>query len=106
MDQIIPTRGTHLKLDPGKVVEDVDFGNYRLTSAWDYGNGAAHLIDPSIYLGGLVDAESDGWSSALADGDDTLDGSDDEDGVIFTPVFARLEREVDAEYDLLLHHLQ
>lgn len=46
-------------------------------------NGARHAIDWVTYLGGGIDAESDGQPSASSDGDD-LAGSDDEDGVTFT----------------------
>jgi hypothetical protein len=52
-------------------------------------NGARHLIHLNsngtpaagqIYLGGVVDAETDGQPSGLANGDDT-NGGDDEDGI-------------------------
>jgi hypothetical protein len=46
-------------------------------------NGARHMIDGLLFMGGMIDAEPDGQPSLLADGDD-LHGSDDEDGVIFT----------------------
>ena len=70
--------------------------------AWDFGdapddgidyfyptlsanNGASHdMVEPSLYLGAGVDADPDGQPSAAADGDDVLDGNDDEDGVTFT----------------------
>jgi hypothetical protein len=95
--------GVHtIKLAPGQIVRDADFGNYRTATAWDYGDapappypstitasGAAHLIDPAVYLGGLVDGEADGQPTGSADGDDTLDGSDDEDGVTFTSPLRR-----------------
>lgn len=42
------------------------------------GDGARHAIQPGFYLGSGVDAETDGQTSPLSDGD----GSDD-DGVIF-----------------------
>jgi hypothetical protein len=49
-------------------------------------NGAAHIIDPAIYLGTLVDAEPDGQPNAAANGDDIdvlyPSMGDDEDGVI------------------------
>jgi hypothetical protein len=47
-------------------------------------HGAAHIIDSLLYLGNRIDAESDGQPNWWAEGDDFLDGSDDEDGVIFT----------------------
>jgi hypothetical protein len=43
-------------------------------------NGAAHIIDPTMYLGNSIDAELDGQPTADAMGDDN-DGNDDEDGV-------------------------
>ncbi len=49
-------------------------------------NGAAHIIDPAIYLGAFVDAEPDGQPNAAASGDDIdlfyPSLGDDEDGVI------------------------
>ena len=44
-------------------------------------NGARHIISSDIYLGALVDADTDGLPAADAQGDDT-DGDDDEDGVV------------------------
>jgi len=48
-------------------------------------NGAAHIIDPDIYLGEFVDAEPDGQPDFAATGDDTdllyPSLGDDEDGV-------------------------
>jgi uncharacterized repeat protein (TIGR01451 family)/CSLREA domain-containing protein len=46
-------------------------------------DGARHTIGGGLYLGSSIDGEADGQPSALADGDD-LDGTDDEDGVVFT----------------------
>jgi hypothetical protein len=46
-------------------------------------NGARHTIVPGVFLGGTVDAESDGQPNASATGDD-LNRTDDEDGVVFT----------------------
>lgn len=43
--------------------------------------GATHRIVPGIHLGNTVDSEPEGWNSDFAEGDDTFDGSDDEDGV-------------------------
>ena len=45
-------------------------------------NGARHSIVPGIFLGGTVDAESDGRPDATASGDDR--NGADEDGVVFT----------------------
>ena len=48
-------------------------------------NGASHrLIPGGPFMGASVDAEPDGQPTANADGDDLLDGNDDEDGVTFT----------------------
>ena len=44
--------------------------------------GAAHIEDPTFFLGATLDLEADGAPSSGADGDDTAD-SDDEDGVTF-----------------------
>ncbi|MEX1309597.1 MAG: DUF11 domain-containing protein [Candidatus Sulfomarinibacteraceae bacterium] len=66
-------------------IEDLDYGDapdptYPTVLA---SNGARHAIDGTTYLGAAVDAENDGQPTADADGDD-LDGTDDEDGVVFT----------------------
>ncbi|MDA1017468.1 MAG: GEVED domain-containing protein, partial [Planctomycetota bacterium] len=45
---------------------------------------ARHEIDSTIYLGTGVDADLDGQPNADATGDNTLDGNDDEDGVVLT----------------------
>ncbi len=45
-------------------------------------NGAHHLIMPGIYLGSLLDGETDGFSDPDAMYDDN-NGSNDEDGVLF-----------------------
>jgi len=69
-----------------------------ITTLWDFGDapdapfetllasdGARHQIVPGgVYMGALVDAEADGQTSGYADGDDLWDGSDDEDGIVFT----------------------
>jgi len=52
-------------------------------STLDASDGARHIIEGGLYLGASVDLEADGQPTAGADGDD-LDGSDDEDGVVFT----------------------
>jgi hypothetical protein len=44
--------------------------------------GANHTIDPTLYLGALIDAESDGQPNATATGDDIVNLTD-EDGVVF-----------------------
>ena len=43
-------------------------------------NGAAHIIDYTVYLGNSIDPDTDGQPDPLALGDDN-DGNDDEDGV-------------------------
>ena len=66
---------------------ELDWGDapapYPTLSADD---GARHAIDPpDFFLGARVDGEMDGQPHAEAFGDDS-DGSDDDDGVIFTTV--------------------
>ncbi len=68
----------------GRTVADMDFGDapdptYETLTASD---GARHTIDPDVYLGNRVDAETDGQPDVTATGDDN-DGADDEDGVLF-----------------------
>ncbi|WP_372846914.1 GEVED domain-containing protein [Pontiella sp.] len=49
--------------------------------------GARHGIaggGNALRLGLLIDADVDGQPTAVADGDDVLDGNDDEDGIVFT----------------------
>ncbi|MCP4708274.1 MAG: hypothetical protein GY869_06595, partial [Planctomycetes bacterium] len=67
---------------------NVDFGDapedayYKYPTLFDP-NGAFHYIDPQLYLGSLIDSESDGFPDLDALGDD-YDNFDDEDGVTFT----------------------
>ena len=44
-------------------------------------NGAFHVINPDMYLGGSIDGEGDGQPDPNALGDDNNDGNDDDDGV-------------------------
>jgi len=44
-------------------------------------NGPAHQIVSNLYLGNQVDDDDDGAPTVGADGDDTADGNDDEDGI-------------------------
>jgi uncharacterized repeat protein (TIGR01451 family) len=82
------------------VLRGTDYGDapdtYRTLAA---SGGAMHRIDPttSLTLGACVDSEADGQPVAGATGDDaaagapgigTCTGSDDEDGVTFTPFAA------------------
>ncbi len=46
-------------------------------------SGASHMIVSNIFLGQWVEPDPDGQPTALADGDDNGDGTDDEDGVVF-----------------------
>jgi hypothetical protein len=46
--------------------------------------GAVHRIVPGIYLGTGIDGDPDGQPDPRALGDDVGDGSDDEDGIVFT----------------------
>jgi len=50
-------------------------------------NGARHIIQQGFFLGSGIDAEPDGYTSALSDGDDN-NGSNDEDGVLMSPFIA------------------
>lgn len=88
----IPTTPTDPAIEPVRAsydfgfVSTLDYGdlpttysNIRLTN-----NGARHVIG-AVRLGTLVDADGDGAPTANATGDDTLDGTDDEDGAIKTP---------------------
>ncbi|MEX1312140.1 MAG: DUF11 domain-containing protein, partial [Candidatus Sulfomarinibacteraceae bacterium] len=68
----------------------LDFGDapdptYPTLAASD---GARHIISGGLFLGASVDHEADGQPTPGADGDD-LDGSDDEDGVVFTTGLGR-----------------
>ncbi len=51
-------------------------------------DGARHVLGSPLFLGTLVDGETDGRPTPPADGDDT-DGSDDEDGVVWTTGLGR-----------------
>ncbi|MHC4880489.1 MAG: choice-of-anchor L domain-containing protein, partial [Planctomycetota bacterium] len=74
---------------------ELDFGdapddgmNFRYQTL-DSNDGARHAIVPGFFLGdaqstGDVDSDIDGTPTVAADGDDVLDGNDDEDGVVFT----------------------
>ena len=66
---------------------DIDFGDLPtpyLTSYKSNEVGAYHILDPSptLYLGSLVDSESEPTLTASSDGDDTT-GQGDEDGINF-----------------------
>jgi len=81
--------------DPPK--EDrVDFGD--LPDSYQtllVSNGARHEINPNIYLGKLIDADSDGQPSPGADRDDS-NTSDDEDGIRFlTPMLPGTDAKVE-----------
>jgi len=77
-----------------RIIEEdsLDFGDAPLndSGADSYNtklpNGARHSIVPGLYLGTLIDSESDGQPGLTA-ADDDLSTSDDEDGVIFTSSF-------------------
>ena len=66
-------------------IEELDFGDapdptYPTLLASD---GARHILGYGLVLGATVDGDADGQPTTAADGDDN-DGSDDEDGVVFT----------------------
>lgn len=50
---------------------------------WSSNSGPSHVIVSNIFLGQWVEPDPDGQPTALADGDDNGDGTDDEDGVVF-----------------------
>lgn len=89
--QTFPVGGEHVVFYNGTTpVTGKDFGNRPVRDYGDapntYGtlassNGAVHGLVAGLHLGALVDAESDGFPSTLADGDN-LDGLNDEDGVV------------------------
>lgn len=67
--------------------ENIDYGDApdNPQSSTDYptllsGNGASHLIIPTVYMGALIDSELDGQPNIASSGDD-INGADDEDGV-------------------------
>ena len=67
-------------MDLGDLPEDV-YGGYPTLKA---SGGAQHkIIVGGPRLGAIVDAEPDGQPDTDAEGDDTFNGTDDEDGVIF-----------------------
>jgi len=69
-------------------IEKLDWGDAPDTPypTFAVNSGANHLIGSSLYLGALIDAESDGQPNALANGDDLVT-LDDEDGVTFKTCF-------------------
>lgn len=68
-------------------IEPLDFGDAPDTYPTKYaGGGAYHWLMQGVFLGGVVDAETDGQPSGNATGDDTAN-LDDEDGVtLMTPL--------------------
>ncbi len=67
-------------MDFGDAPEDPALGFFYPTTLAN--NGARHIIDPSVYLGDLIDGEPDGQPTIRADGDD-INNLNDEDGVFF-----------------------
>ena len=93
--------GVSVTLGGGESIDGILFGNTR-SAASDFGdapntygttiaaNGPRHLLADAnnpqaldLQLGNSIDAEADGLASPFAQGDD-LDGSSDEDGIVFT----------------------
>ncbi len=71
------------QLDFGDAPENPDLGlSYPTTLV---NNGARHGVFPNVFLGSLIDPETDGQPTMPSDGDD-LAGVDDEDGVTIPPV--------------------
>jgi uncharacterized repeat protein (TIGR01451 family) len=69
---------------PASAAVPTDFGDapatYGTTLA---GDGARHVLQPTVHLGPTIDSEADGQPATGADGDDNV--GDDEDGVTFNP---------------------
>ena len=65
-------------------------------------NGARHIINPDMHLGKLIDAEGDGQPNLNATGDDINPpgGLNDEDGVVFKPIYAGCWAKVRVEASL------
>lgn len=86
----IVTAGSSVALDvslgPGIDFGDAPDPTYPTLLA---SNGARHTIVSGFQLGTLNDSESDGQTTHAADGDDTVDASDDEDGVSFNTDLTR-----------------
>lgn len=75
-------------LDYGDLPDDNLAGAYptdAISSAGE-GLGPSHLVVDGLKIGAIVDDETGGFPSALANGDDT-DNTDDEDGIAAFPVF-------------------
>ena len=76
-------------IDQGQSNDELDYGDaiaptYPVLLA---NNGGRHTIKSGYHLGAAIDRDSDGQPALFADGDDLLDGLDDEDGVNFmTPL--------------------
>lgn len=82
--------------------EPMDFGDaadptYPTLLAND---GARHIIDPTMYLGNIIDPELDGQPHPNALGDDN-DGTDDEDGVTINALFSNLIPNGSIWYDIV-----
>lgn len=78
--------GARCALAEVTVGDSVDFGD----APDSYGtvldsNGARHTITDNLYLGALIDNESDGYAAPLSD--DASDNSDDDDGVVMPTGF-------------------
>ncbi len=69
---------------------DLDFGDAPTTylTLWA-NNGACHVVGPGPTLGATIGGDADGQPSSGADGDDSLAGGDDEDGVTFGTTLVR-----------------
>ncbi|MCP3962133.1 MAG: DUF11 domain-containing protein [bacterium] len=74
--------------DAPPFVPNLDFGDAPAPyPTLEIDDGARHVAGGFPRLGFVLDDEPDGLPSAGADGDD-LDGSDDEDGIVFTTALA------------------
>ena len=80
MDLALAVTGIEGELDFGDAPDSPGIVGYPTLLA---NNGARHSVVPGVFMGSLVDAESDGQPDATATGDDN-NNADDEDGVNFT----------------------
>jgi hypothetical protein len=93
----VSTGTAHLNVDGNERISVVFYNtqggeqNYDFGDAPDPGyptlltnNGARHVVKDGFFLGTAIDDETNGYPSALADGDDN-DNANDEDGVLMSP---------------------
>ncbi|MCH5372868.1 MAG: GEVED domain-containing protein, partial [Planctomycetes bacterium] len=85
IDAVVVTVGTRdLTWDAGILRRDYGDAPDPTYPTLATNDGAVHRIVPGQYLGMGVEGDADGQPDSQALGDDTGDGSDDEDGIVFT----------------------